>query len=37
MIEFINAVSGLTWPGAIAVSSACFSLAIVGYALLTHK
>jgi len=33
MIEFIEAVNGVTWPAAFAIGGACLSMAIVGYAL----
>lgn len=32
MIEFINAVNGLSWPGAFAFGCACLAVGMIGYA-----
>lgn len=33
MIEFLEAVNNITWPAAFAIGCACFSVAVVGYAI----
>ena len=37
MIEFVHAVNGISWPGAIVVGCACLALGIVGFAFFKYS